>query len=187
MEESWEQWLEASRLGDAEAIDEMLEALMDRLYPLCLKMTGQVHDAEDCLQNSLIRIMNSLDSFSGKSSFFTWCYRITINICYDFLRQKSRQNEELWDEGSRSFPLRENQQNPVLDEVERAEKVELIREGLLNVGEPYRDTLILYELGEFSIAEIASLQDIALGTVKSRLSRGRIQLAQYLRNGEKEN
>lgn len=176
------QWLQAAKAGDSEAIDQMLEALMSRLYPLCLKMTSNSFDAEDCLQNSLIRIMNSLNSFAGKASFFTWCYRITINICYDFLRHKSRQQEDLWADDYAG--LSAQNQIPVSEEAERAEIVSEIRAALLCLSEPFRDTVILYELGGFSVNEIATLQEIPAGTVKSRLSRGRAQLAQTIQERE---
>lgn len=182
MKAPWIQWLQAAKEGDPEAINQMLEALMSRLYPLCLKMTSNSFDAEDCLQNSLIRIMNSLNSFAGKASFFTWCYRITINICYDFLRQKSRQKEDLWADDYSGLPVQN--QIPVSEEAERTETVSEIRAALLSLPEPFRDTVILFELGGFSVNEIAALQDVPAGTVKSRLSRGRAQLAQNMQERE---
>ncbi|HHU06880.1 MAG TPA: RNA polymerase sigma factor [Clostridiaceae bacterium] len=177
MEEPLEKWLESARQGDAEAKEEMLEALMTRLYPLCVKMAGNKYDAEDCLQKSLIRILDNLDNFHGKSSFFTWCYRITINICYDFLRSKSRCKEDLWDDTEREFPVHSTNTKQAAEEIEQAETMKKIRAALLRLPDAYRDTVILFEIDGYSVKEIAVMQEISQGTVKSRLSRGRSLLA----------
>ncbi|NLB10158.1 MAG: RNA polymerase sigma factor [Clostridiaceae bacterium] len=182
MKEPLEKWLESARQGDARAREEMLEVLMTRLYPLCVKMTGNQYDAEDCLQNSLLRILDNLDNFSGRSSFFTWCYRIAINICYDFLRSKTRRKEDLWDEREMEFPVHNPNSQQAAEETEQDETVERIRAALVNLPDVYRDTVILYEIGGYSIKEIAAKQDISQGTVKSRLSRGRSLLALELEN-----
>lgn len=180
MEDAGGKWLESAKQGDAGAREQMLEVLMTRLYPLCVKMTGNQYDAEDCLQNSLLRILNNLNSFSGRSSFFTWCYRVTINICHDFLRHKTRRKEDLWDDKIMEYPVYNPKSQETAENVEQDETVNKIRTSLLRLPEAYRDTVILYEIGGYSIKEIAVLQDISEGTVKSRLSRGRSLLAEEI-------
>ncbi len=180
MENNWQIYLKKIKEGDLFAREDLIEDLMPRLYPLCLKMAGNSYDAEDCLQNALVRILEKIDSFTGKSSFYTWAYRICLNICYDYFRHKKRKKEDLWDDRQAEYPVHQADRDQAADLLEQKEAVKQIREALLSLPERYRETLILFELGDFGIKEIAGLQNIPQGTVKSRLSRGRVLLAELL-------
>ena len=88
--------IDAAIAGDSSAFERLIEPLEGRIYAVALRMCGNREDAQDCMQESMIRIYRALSSFKGQSSFSTWIYRITMNTCLDELRRrKARRSTSL--------------------------------------------------------------------------------------------
>jgi RNA polymerase sigma-70 factor (ECF subfamily) len=173
--------------GDAGAFDNLLDIHLPRLFSVCLKLVGRREDAEDCLQEASLRIYRSLSSFRGDSRFGTWASRIAMNCCYDFLRSSKGRYEVALEIETEDGPYERILADPAPTQdviVEQAEMAELVRQAALSVREPFRTVLIEIDLLGHSYEDVAKKQGIALGTVKSRLSRARALAGEFLKRNE---
>ena len=174
-----------ARQGDESAFALLVEQNQSRIYNLALRMTRNPDDAAELTQEAFLNAWRGLSKFQGESSFSTWLYRLTSNLCIDFLRREKRRSGlsmtvSLDDE-------EEGRQADVPDErfspeqsAERREVQELIRAGLRSLSEEHLRVLVLRELDGLSYAEIAQLLGLEEGTVKSRIARARLALRKYL-------
>lgn len=174
-----------ARQGDESVFALLVEQNQSRIYNLALRMTRNPDDAAELTQEAFLNAWRGLSKFQGESSFSTWLYRLTSNLCIDFLRREKRRSGlsmtvSLDDE-------EEGRQADVPDErfspeqsAERREVQELIRAGLRSLSEEHRRVLVLRELDGLSYAEIAQLLGLEEGTVKSRIARARLALRKYL-------
>ena len=148
-------------------------------------MVGSREDAEDILQQTFIRAFDNLNKFHGKSSFYTWIYRIAVNTSTDFLRSRagkhldksldnSAEGRSLMD--SLAAPDSENPEN----ETRKNELAAFINEAIAKLGDEHRKVLVLREISGFSYNEISEATGIEPGTVMSRLHYARKKLAEYL-------
>ena len=133
-------------------------------------------DAEDATQNALISIVKALPSFDGRSQFSTWIYRIATNAALDEVRRIGRRprptnNDAVYD-------------SPQSDRTEAVAAQLDVVAALAEIAEEYRTTLVLRHVADLEYEEIAAIQGIAIGTVRSRLARGRTQLVEILGNQE---
>lgn len=170
--------------GDKEAFEALVTAHEKKIYNLCLRMTGNTEDAFDLSQEAFFKAFRNLDSFRGESGFHLWLCRLTANVCIDFLRKKKRRPQSALsytDEDGRQIDIE------VPDErfmPERLLDAKLLREELQNglqcLTADHRSILILREISGLSYDEIGQALDISAGTVKSRLSRARKKLADYI-------
>jgi RNA polymerase sigma-70 factor (ECF subfamily) len=168
--------------GDEEALEEFVRHFQKPLFNLAYRLCGNRDDAEDIAQESLVRALENLKLFKGESSLFTWLYRITINIFYDYTRKKKelsydqmRYGEEE-DEGEVDFPSEET----VERETEKRNIQEIVQGEIAQLPSHYRTVLVLYDIEGFSYDEICAMLQKPLGTVKSRLNRARQLLKQRL-------
>ena len=90
--------IERAAKGDGQAFSELMAAQEGRMYAVALRMCGHREDAQDCLQEAMLRVYRSISSFKGQSSFSTWVYRITMNTCLDELRRGKRRKASSLDE-----------------------------------------------------------------------------------------
>jgi RNA polymerase sigma-70 factor, ECF subfamily len=165
--------LERFRGGDARAFEELVLRHERRVYNVCLRMLGRPEDARDATQDAFISVLRRADSFRGQSAFSTWLHRIAVNACYDLLRK--RQRAPLLDaEPSEPGP-------PSPDPAEAAAEALDVRDALLEVPPEFRAVLVLHDVQDLPYEEIAAVLDVPVGTVKSRLHRGRVALARALR------
>ncbi|MBT9683626.1 sigma-70 family RNA polymerase sigma factor [Pseudoflavonifractor sp. MCC625] len=183
--QSEEELVRLARQGDESAFALLVEQNQSRIYNLALRMTRNPDDAAELTQEAFLNAWRGLSKFQGESSFSTWLYRLTSNLCIDFLRREKRRSGlsmtvSLDDE-------EEGRQADVPDErfspeqsAERREVQELIRAGLRSLSEEHRRVLVLRELDGLSYAEIAQLLGLEEGTVKSRIARARLALRKYL-------
>lgn len=173
-----------ARSGDADAFEALLLEHQKKVYNLALRMVGSEEDAKDMAQEAFIRAYNSLDGFRGDSKFSVWLYRLTSNICIDFLRSRGRRqtlsltygDEE---DGPEEYQIPDERFSPET-QLERRELREAVNRGLATLSPEYREILLLREVSGLSYEEIARALNLEDGTVKSRLFRARKNLCAFL-------
>lgn len=155
--------------GDREAFAELVRRHERRVYNLSLRMLGRPEDARDATQDTFLSVLRKADSFRGQARFTTWLHRIAVNACYDLLRKRSR-SPLLEDELAEPGP-------PVPDPADAAAAAMDVQAALLQVPPEFRAVLILHDVQDLPYDEIGRVLDVPVGTVKSRLHRGRVALA----------
>jgi RNA polymerase sigma-70 factor (ECF subfamily) len=168
--------------GDLQALEELFSKYRNQVFSLAYRMTGNVSDAEDLCQEIFVQVMRKISSFQGRSSFSTWLYRVSMNRSRDYLRRKKRSPELLSHEGDPPEP-----NDPAaatsggLENVAiSSEAQRLVQAALIELPVSLRAPLVLHELEGFQYHEVASLLRLPVGTVKSRIFRARIKLAEIL-------
>ncbi len=157
-----------------------MEALLrrhhDRIHALCRRMTGDHHDALDATQEALIAIVRGLPRFDGRSAFSTWSYRVATNACLDELRRRRRRPAAALHDDDELAPP--DDRTPGLDEtvVDRID----IDAALAALPPDFRAAVVLRDQCGLEYAEIAEVLDVPIGTVRSRIARGRAALARDL-------
>jgi RNA polymerase sigma-70 factor (ECF subfamily) len=162
--------------GDRAAFAALVERHERRVYNLALRMTGREEDARDATQDALLTVLKKLSSFRGEAAFTTWLHRVTVNACYDLLRK--RQRAPLLERGEDDLPAIEPP--PAADHAETSDLSIDVRQALTQVPEDFRVVMILHDVQDLPQEEVAAILGIPVGTVKSRLHRGRIVLARAL-------
>ena len=179
MAESMEDiWLRKARDGDQDAFGCLVRAYEKRVFALTRRLCADPSDAEEAAQDAFLAVWQGLPGFRGEASFSTWLYRLTANACTDILRRRQRRSglDEPLDQAE-ALPAR----GPGPQEAaERGELRSAIEAGLRQLPEDYRTALILREIQQLSYEEIAAATGAELGTVKSRISRGRGLLRKFL-------
>lgn len=165
---------------DEAAFEELIRLYEKKVYTLCLRMCGNSEDAEEAAQDTFLSLWRGIDRFRQESSLSTWIYRLASNACIDLLRRGKRNpagpsldDEEVFLDAADPSPQPQQ-------EVERREARRALQEGLCSLPEEYRAILLLREVEGLSYAEISAATALELGTVKSRISRGRTLLRNYL-------
>jgi len=176
-----EQLISRAAARDGAAFSELMSMHERRMYAVALRMCSNREDAQDCLQDAMLRIYRSIGGFKGQSSFSTWVYRITMNTCLDELRRRKSRNvtslDNLVDNGySPSDDVNTPEKHAVTSEQRR-----VLDKAIAELPEDMRSAIVLRDIQGFSYDEIAVMQDVNIGTIKSRISRGREKLRQILR------
>ena len=170
-----QQWVEAAKRGDQDAFACLVRAYEKRVFALTSRMCKQPEDAAEAAQEAFLAAWQGLPSFRGEASFSTWLYRLASNACMDILRRETLSLDG--EEAPADVPDR----GPTPQEA--AEQQELRREieaGLAALPPEYRQALILREIHQLSYQEIGETLGLDIGTVKSRISRGRQRLRKIL-------
>lgn len=176
MELNEQKMIQRASGGDPAAFNRLMEIHEKKMYAVALRMCQNREDAQDCLQEAMLRIYRAIGSFKGESSFSTWAYRITMNTCLDELRKKkNRQNtslDNLLDSGwSPSHGENEPEKNAMAAETRRE-----INRMIQDLPDDMRAAIVLRDIQGFSYEEISDILNTNVGTVKSRISRGREKL-----------
>ncbi|MEA2716908.1 MAG: eukaryotic-like serine/threonine-protein kinase [Actinomycetota bacterium] len=175
----------AAQAGDRTALDTLLRRHHDRLYALCRRITGNDADGADACQEALIAIVRSLDRFDGRSAFATWAYRVATNACLDELRRRRRRPEpglpedEVAGHGGGRGRAAIGGGDPFADVDTRV----TVDAALADLAPEYRVAVVLRDLCGLAYAEIAEVLDVPIGTVRSRIARGRGVLMPILAPG----
>lgn len=165
---------------DEGAFEQLIHLYEKRVYALCLRMCGNASDAQEAAQDAFLAVWRSIGTFRQDSAFSTWLYRLATNACIDLLRRNKKMNGSVSLDDDESFLEVADAAPQPSQELEKKETQRLIQEGLASLPEDYRAILLLREIEGLSYSEIAACMDMELGTVKSRISRGRILLRNYL-------
>ena len=162
--------------GDAAAFGALVKRHERRVYTLCLRLVGNEHDASDAAQDAFITAYRRLDSFRAEAAFTTWLHRIAVNASYDLLRRRARAPLL----GTRDDADASGRAAPAADHAsESAESID-VRRALEQVPLEYRAALVLHDAQDIAVQDVAEILGVPVGTVKSRLHRGRIALARAL-------
>jgi len=163
--------------GDVGAFGTLVERHERRVYALALRMTGREEDAQDATQEAFLSALRKLEGFRGEAAFTTWLHRVTMNACYDLLRKRQRA-PLLHERDEEDAPPRPEPASP-----DHADAVDLsvdVQRALLEVPPDFRATLILCDVQDLPYAEAAAILNVPVGTVRSRLHRGRAALGRAL-------
>jgi RNA polymerase sigma-70 factor (ECF subfamily) len=176
----------AAQKGDANAFRQLVERYQRRVYQLALGMLKDPDDAMDIAQETFVRVHKYLPSFKGDSSFFTWTYRIGMNLCLDAQRKKGRtERVDLDDSDQAELEAAMEPPSAALAGPQRATlNTELkgkLEEALQGLSENHRSILLLREVEGLSYEELAKVLGIRKGTVMSRLFHARLKMQNKLR------
>jgi RNA polymerase sigma-70 factor (ECF subfamily) len=166
----------SARKGDVRAFERLYREHLGRVYGLCLRMTGNVAQAEDCTQQAFIKAWGALKSFETRSTFGTWLHRIAVNVVLGQRRSRKEQPpvEPL-------EPLEDSADAAVLDTPVEIEEIE---EAIASLPPGARDVLVLAGIYGHSHGEVAQMLGIAEGTCKAQLHRARQMLRDRLEIGD---
>jgi RNA polymerase sigma-70 factor (ECF subfamily) len=174
-----EELVAAAQGGDAAAMDALLRRHYDRVHAVCRRIAGSTRDADDAAQEAMIRVVRSLDKFDGRSAFSTWVYRIATNTSLDELRKRKRRPQlHMVDDDDAPEPV-DDLSHRTVDAV--ADRL-AIDEALAELPEDFRVPVVMRDVGDLDYAEIALELGVPVGTVKSRIARGRRMLVERLGN-----
>lgn len=176
------EWVSAARRGDQDAFESLVLTYEKRVYALTLRLCGNPDDAQEAAQEAFVSAWQGLRFFRGESSFSTWLYRLASNASIDLLRREGRRRAAAGpslDDDETNFDVPDPRLSPhdALEELELRRQLEA---GLQTLTPEHRTVLVLRELQQLSYGEIADVLELDVGTVKSRISRGRRQLRNYL-------
>lgn len=185
MDNSEQLLLERSKAGDVAAFETLIEAYQKKIFNLAYRIVGNYDDAGDLAQEALIRIFRSIAGFKEQSSFSTWVYRITTNVCLDDIRKKKNRkvislDEEIHvEDGEMKRQIMSD--DPLPDEVaEKEEMRRLVNDAINTLPEEQRLVISLRDIQGLTYDEIAEVLDCPSGTVKSRINRARQALKNVL-------
>jgi len=180
--------IDLCRRGDQAAFREVVLAHQDRLFNVCLRMIGNRTEAEDLVQEAFVKAFTSLAGFDGRASFYTWLYRIAVNLCLSRRRSTrhlacslDEPHEEARRSGSAAASLSARNEASPLRQAAQREEHRLILAALEELDDEHRTVVVLRDIESLDYGEIAEILEIPAGTVKSRLHRARMALRERLR------
>lgn len=174
--------------NDLTAFTRLMNKYKKVIFNFCLRYTGNREDAEDAAQEVFIKLYKNINSFRGDSKFSTWLYRLTVNTCLNYLRwRKTKRAEEMigihnddTDEEMSSLEIKDPADDPEKILINK-ELGEVIRKSIFKLKKRQKTVLILKDFMGKSYEEISAIMEINIGTVKSTLSRGRLNVANQIK------
>ena len=185
-----EELIRRAAQGDDGAFEQLVLAHQRQVYNLCLRIYCNEADAMDLSQEAFIRAWRGLGQYQFGAEFSTWLYRLTRNVCIDFLRaQKRRQTVPLHlndDEGETELPLPDTAEGPE-ERAVAGERRRALAQAMQALSPEHREILTLRVIEDLPYEQIAQILGVRTGTVKSRLARARISLKNILKSGNQMN
>ena len=178
-----------AKSGDYQAFDLLVLKYQSRVISTAFKFVKDVQIAEDIVQDSFIKAFKALESFREDSSFYTWIYRITVNTSKNFLVSKKRKSELLNSDLSEeaSYEIEPVETYSPEDLLQATQLKKVITETIDQLGEDTRTALTLRELDGLSYEQIADVVNCPVGTVRSRIFRGREVIDEAISQYKKDN
>lgn len=189
MPESHDQQLIARTLrGDSVAFDELVQKYQDRLVHSLELALGSREDALDVAQQAFVLAWRKLNTYRGESGFYSWLYRISRNVGVSSIRRERRGGLSLDQmHEAAGFEVSDHRRDATpAQPLEQSEDVAIVRAAMQKIAVEFRQPLVLKEIDGCSYEEIASILDIPLGTVRSRIFRARQELTGHLERSLKE-
>jgi RNA polymerase sigma-70 factor (ECF subfamily) len=161
-------WISRAQRADAKAFESLYRLHVDKVYGLCLRMTGNVAEAEDCTQEAFIQAWSKLDKFRGESAFGTWMHRIAVNAVLGRMRKSKRERDRIQLASEEVLsPASINDDGALRD----------LSDAVNRLPEGARHVFVLYGVYGYSHEEAGNMLGIAAGTSKAQLHRARRLLA----------
>ncbi len=177
------------RNGDKNALNTLINRYQDRLYNIILKMCSNPDDAMELTQDSFVKVIESVDSFEGKSSFYTYLFRVGVNLAINFCNRRKKIRFTTLDDGGNEgeegrsvlmdYFQSESEPDPA-DVLMSKEAIGVLRSALNDLDEKYRTIIVLRDIEDMSYEQISDILELEAGTVKSRLFRARMLLKEKL-------
>jgi len=178
--------VEQCRQGDSGAMERLIIKYHNRIYNVILKICANADDAAELTQETFVKVIESIDRFEGRSSFYTWAFRIAVNLTLNYckrnvrlairsLEARSNQGDERKRQLLREFLSDERSPDPAAVAQNR-ELCEIAVRALMKLDDAQRTVVVLRDIEGMNYAQIARVLNIHLGTVRSRLSRARSNL-----------
>ena len=176
--------------GDTAAIEKLVCKYQGRIYNLILKICSNPDDAAELMQDTFVKVLENIDKFESRSSFYTWAFRIAVNLTLNYRKRKatvgftsldaeSASDNEQIGQGLAAILSYDKSPDPALV-AENKELCDLIQKGINKLDEEQRTIIVLRDIEGMDYEQIAEVLNTELGTVKSRLSRARAALRQIL-------
>jgi len=176
--------------GDSAAIERLILKYQNRIYNVILKICADPDDAAELTQDTFVKIIENIENFQGRSSFYTWAFRIAVNLTLNYCRRSARIGFSSLDAEQVPYNSQPGiflkgllSNDSSLDPAMVAQDKELCHilvESLKKLDDAQRAVVVLRDIEGMNYNQIANVLDIELGTVRSRLSRGRKKLRQIL-------
>lgn len=181
--------LKKSQEGDIHAFEQLIESYQKRVFNIAYRIIGSYDDANELAQEVFIKVYRSLVKFKGQSTFSTWIYSITKNVCYDELRKRKNKKVVYIDEDVKydnsEIQRQIEDDRPQPDEIaEKNEIKRIIHEAISELSEEHRVAIVLRDIQGFSYEEISKILECPEGTVKSRINRARQSLKNILKKNK---
>ncbi len=178
--------------GDSAAMEQLILKYQNRIYNVVLKICADPDDAAELTQETFVKVIENIDNFEGRSGFYTWVFRIAVNLTLNYCKRNARLGFRSLD-ASEAKAQYSNQSNLALKDflsddsspdpaamAQNKELYEIAVESLMKLDDAQRAVVVLRDIEGMNYARIATVLDIELGTVRSRLSRARSKLRQIL-------
>jgi RNA polymerase sigma-70 factor (ECF subfamily) len=181
--------IRAVQAGDMGAFDELVLKHKDRLFNLVYWFLGDYQEANDCAQETFIKVFKSIKKFRFESAFSTWLYRIAINTCKNRIKSSayrwktktvSLETSDASNNGNPCSEIVNGSPNPVMA-LEKKEKMMRIQKAIDSLPEEQNQVVVLRDIQGLSYQDISDITGLNLGTVKSRLARARLELKNKLK------
>jgi len=182
--------VEQCRRGDSAALETLILRYQNRIYNVILKICANADDAAELTQETFVKVIENIDEFEGRSSFYTWAFRIAINLTLNYCKRSVKLGIRSLDAGDdehnrqargvlKEFLSDDSSPDPAVVAQNR-ELCEIAIKSLMGLDDPQRAVVVLRDIEGMNYAQIAKVLDVELGTVKSRLSRARSNLREIL-------
>lgn len=186
IEEKIKRSIKSVKKGDQSAFEDIVSYYENKVFAICFRMLGNRHEAEDIAQEAFIRAYINIHSYDEDRKFSTWLYRIATNLSIDRIRKKKPDYyldaEIKGTEGLTLYTQLPSEQLLPEQEVESLEMQHYIQHEIMQLPPKYRSIIALRFMDELSLKEISEILEIPLGTVKTRIHRGREALRKRLRH-----
>ncbi|SHN29807.1 RNA polymerase, sigma subunit, SigW [Gracilibacillus kekensis] len=186
IEEKIKKNIKLVKKGDQSAFEDIVSFYQNKVFAICYRMIGNRHEAEDIAQEAFIRAYINIQSFDENRKFSTWLYRIATNLTIDKIRKKKPDYyldaEIKGADGLNMYAQLPADQALPEEEVESLEMQSYIQQEIMQLPEKYRTIIALRFINELSLKEISEILEIPVGTVKTRVHRGREALRKRLRH-----
>ena len=178
--------------GDRTALDRLVVRHKDRVFNLCYRLLGDYSEAEECAQETFIKVLRSLKAFRFESSFSTWLYTIAVNICRN---RRNSAEHRFWkrvlsfgrnspeEEGPEDFEIEDPAPSPLVRMTEKEKEI-MLQSAIDSLSNDHRTVIILRHVEELSYEEISRITGYNLGTLKSKLARARVLLQKKIQGSE---
>jgi RNA polymerase sigma-70 factor (ECF subfamily) len=182
--------VERCRQGDSAAMERLILRYQNRIFNVILRMCRNTDDAAELTQETFVKIIQKINEFEGRSNFYTWAFRIAVNLTLNYCQRSSRLDLKSLDIEAvdRSRQTRRKLKELLTDDscpdpavlAQNKELCDIVMQSLMQLDEAHRAVVVLRDIEGMNYARIAEVLDIELGTVKSRLSRARSNLRKIM-------